>query len=171
MNVKELVLFILVLKTTTSNAKYCMDISDDKKELIFKEFDSIFRKYNNEIIVSKANPQHNHSNGLNINLYRENRNCTSIKKNTTYLSDRAMCPWVYRIKIRSNRTLSNKYPVYRREAHCLCSDCDANMKHKCMPVLESMPCLERLEKCNADGYYMWVPTIERISVACVCASI
>ena len=155
----------------------CKDITEDKKQEILNQFDVSFKKYNFEIFLSKVNPLkpnplETNPITIDIDLYRDTLKCKSlILKNGTYINEIALCPWEYRIKIRANQTVGYKYPMYRKEAHCICSTCDARIKnvYSCMPVLESMPCLVR-DKCGSDGYYQWVPNIERVSVACVCAS-
>ena len=171
---------ILLMKTfSCEDSKFCMDISNEKKESIFREFDAIYRKYSYEMLLSKVVPDTSKALKVNDDLYRDKLNCKSALSahlykfnNATHLSERALCPWEFRIKIRANHTLPYKYPMHKKEAYCKCETCDARIRnvYKCMPVLVPMPCLIRLDTCGSDGYYQWIPNIEQISVACVCAS-
>ena len=180
MSISIILLLIKLLSCHSNN--YCMDISNEKKEAIYKEFDSIYRKFNNEMMLLKVGPSsHNLPTimGISSKMNNVNKDCQiltnkTMTRNSTYINERSTCPWEYRIKIRTNQTLSHKYPMHIREAHCLCDSCDSSrddnksVHNRCMPVLMSMPCLMRLDKCGSDGYYRWIPHIEQISVACVC---
>jgi len=167
-------LYFLVIK---SMAKYdsiseefrpmmCMDISEMRKELLYKEFDSLYRQYMSEVFYTKGIVQTPYDKinaaNLNMTLLRDKGECHL--KSTKSKHFNSMCPWVYKIKNR----LGTKYPTLRREAHCSCDSCNRNFT--CMPILEAMTCLEKSPReCDHDGFAKWIPSIEMISVGCVCA--
>ena len=173
MNAIGLIILMLLFKAIPFNAQICKDISEERKETIYKEFDAIYRKYTNQLILAKINPLNMKTDIVNPDLYRKKGDCKKVEQNSTYVNERALCPWEYRLRIRANHTLSNKYPLYRKEAHCMCEKCDGRIKFNrmCIPVMEPMPCLVRQENCGSDGYYRWMPQVELVSVACVCADI
>ena len=153
----------------------CMEVNEERKEYIFKEYDSYFRKYLESTFYSRGITNDIFSFDVDENSLREKGKCEN-KRNFTSNSTvktqfSATCPWVYKIK----RRIGIKYPALRREAHCLCDSCQNKMIenktriYKCRPILNSMTCLEKSNRCDHEGFYKWIPSIEMISVGCVCA--
>ena len=167
--------FLIVRLEGGHEYSMCKEISEMRRESIYKEFDSLYRQYNNEVFYSRGITQEPHVvRHVNIDLLRDKGKCFDINSNTTtssQIQSVAICPWTYKIKKRSNASLGLKYPTLRREAHCMCDSCHnkSNESFKCMPILQAMTCLERSNKCDHEGYYKWIPNIEMISVGCVCA--
>ena len=144
----------------------CMDLSEMRKESLYKEFDSLYRQYMSEVFYTKGIVQTPYDKinvrDLNMTLLRDKGECHLKSTKSKHLN--SMCPWIYKIKNR----LGTKYPTLRREAHCSCDSC--NRHFTCMPILEAMTCLERSPReCDHDGFVKWIPSIEMISVGCVCA--
>ena len=144
----------------------CMDISEMRKELLYKEFDSLYRQYMSEVFFTKGIVQTPYDKinaaNLNMTLLRDKGECNLKSIKSKHFN--SMCPWVYKIKNR----LGSKYPTLRREAHCSCDSCNRNFT--CMPILEAMTCLEKSPReCDHDGFAKWIPNIEMISVGCVCS--
>jgi len=180
--------FYLMLKMTVSMDKFdkneygtCKDLSELRKENIFKEFDSLYRQYLNEVFYARGISQEPHvSRNMNFNLLRDKGQCFDFiqnrSMNKTQIENVSTCPWTYKIKKRTNVTMGFKYPTYRREAHCLCDSCQSvgnkgknASSYHCLPILQAMTCLERSRQCDHEGFYKWIPSIEMISVGCVCA--
>ena len=111
----------------------CMDISEMRKELLYKEFDSLYRQYMSEVFFTKGIVQTPYDKinvrDLNMTLLRDKGECHL--KSTKSRHFNSMCPWIYKIKNR----LGTKYPSLRREAHCSCDSCgtkNENRNFTCM---------------------------------------
>ena len=110
----------------------------------------------------------NHVKSELFNHHVDQTQCLVQKRNLTTLNQQSLCPWKYMVAMRVN-----KYPPFRPEVKCTCDKCttlssELVSETGCMPVLKAMPVLVR-GKCDDDGFYMWMPTVEHVNVACVCA--
>ena len=154
-----------------SHNRTCIDLSNDEKEEIFKEYDSLFRQYMNDVIYARGSTKDPYKYKVDVDLYRDKVNCSNISRSHTNLAN-SYCPWWYKTKVRASTALGFKYPKYRQEVQCVCDHCnkDERGEYRCTPVLQPMTCLERKE-CGRNGFYKWVPSIEMINVACVCSRV
>ena len=83
-----------------------------------------------------------------------------------------MCPWKYIVTHRND-----KYPFYKTDVKCTCDKCLFKNKntnyiqnnYACQPVFKHVPVLVKKE-CGLDGFYKWLPFVEEINYACVCAT-
>ena len=87
--------------------------------------------------------------------------CDIRNRNFSSLSQRSMCPWKYEVTSQKNR-----FPHLRVNVKCTCDSCQVN--HVCVPVTQLVPVLVR-DGCDDDGYFKWIPSLDKLNVACVCA--
>ena len=162
-----------------SFSKKCFDLSEEKKETLFKDYESEYRKkvlvnYKEKNILDFVNTLITEN---NYDGYRNKGKCLN-RKYTFYTSiiksihKIASCPWQYSFKKRDS-----KYPTYIKEAQCLCHDCSRNeikeltATWQCLPVLQQMPSLDKSDDCDKDNFYIWKRSLELVNVNCVCSKV
>ena len=92
--------------------------------------------------------------------------------NMTKINEMAICPWHTKVVTRKDR-----YPSVVLHTVCNCEKCqrvnteNEDVAYKCQPVYKLSPALIKSHKCNTDtNVYEWIPALEKIAVACVCAN-
>jgi hypothetical protein len=149
----------------------CSYPSNDYLESVLLEYFSYYRKYQESIYEKLLNNEEISNQNYETGRYShfvENTECLHLNRNKTRINHQSLCPWQYVITHRLDR-----YPFYRKQVKCTCENC-SNIKSKkdfkCMPIVKTQPVLLRTG-CSQDGYYKWIPSVEEVNVACVCALI
>ncbi|CAF0855569.1 unnamed protein product [Brachionus calyciflorus] len=139
-----------------------------------KELDEMYSKYVieflklEEIQLKKSlGDVHNDTADFDFekSAYFENTQCNEHIRNRTLINQQSLCPWRNKIIHRDDR-----YPRYKSIAKCTCENCATKSQSffNCMPVFRTAPVLIR-KKCLSNGTNEWIPGLEKISFACVCA--
>ena len=174
----KFLLFSLINLSSTSskhikhhNEVVCKDPDMDYLESLYYDYQLIYDKYQESLIIKKAflnfNSKEDDEENFNVDHFIENTQCNKNFRNQTGLNQNSLCPWKFVVYSRKN-----KYPFYKTSAKCTCQECQSKKlsNHKCEPVFKTVPVIKK-EGCGSDGYFKWTPSTEKIATACVCTNL
>ena len=105
-----------------------------------------------------------------------NTECLEDMRNFSLINEAVLCPWHTQIEFRIDR-----YPRMITRIKCNCQSCfeshphivveylKEDLRYTCQELMKLQPALVRSEKC-INGTYEWVPVLERVATACICAN-
>ena len=162
-------------------ANECKELGQDRLDQLLFERDTLMRRRDEFKMRKNAhydptpntpNEAANTNSLLLLSQLVDQSDCiVQNRKHMRKLGEKAVCPW----KRQTTPVRADKYPWIRSFAKCTCDRCaplSANSSlpnYGCMPVRVNMPVLERQARCDTEGFQVWTPNVEEVSVACVCA--
>lgn len=150
------IIFTILLLNITSMyfALGCKDLDEDSLIKLYSKYQILYRENKLQLLVINDDL-------ISKRSVFENSECKWAPHH------QSLCPWQYIHKYRKD-----KFPRYLLEAKCTCKKCNLE-KHLnsgdygCIPVYESSLVLVK-RNCGLDGFYKWMPAVEKINMACVC---